>query len=82
MKGYEASAWTGIGAPKNTPPAIIETLNKQINAGLGDPTIRQRYAAISADVAQPLTPSEFGKMMADDVAKWSKVIKFAGIKPG
>jgi len=82
VKGYEASAWTGIGTPKNTPPSVVETLNKQIKAGLGDATTRQRFAAISADVAQPLTPSEFGKMMADDVAKWSKVIKFAGIKPG
>ncbi|HZQ12185.1 MAG TPA: tripartite tricarboxylate transporter substrate binding protein [Pseudolabrys sp.] len=82
VKGYEASAWTGIGAPKNTPAAAIATLNKQINAGLADATVRQRFAAISADVAQPLTPAEFGKMIADDAAKWAKVIKFAGIKPG
>ena len=82
VKGYEASAWTGIGAPKSTPPAVIETLNKQINAGLGDATIKQRFDAIAADAAQPLTPSQFGQMMAEDVEKWSKVIKFAGIKPG
>ena len=82
VKGYEASAWTGIGAPKSTPPAVIETLNKQINAGLVDATIKQRFDAIAADAAQPLTPSQFGQMMAEDVEKWSKVIKFAGIKPG
>jgi tripartite-type tricarboxylate transporter receptor subunit TctC len=70
------------GAPKSTPPAVIETLNKQINAGLVDATIKQRFDAIAADAAQPLTPSQFGQMMAEDVEKWSKVIKFAGIKPG
>ena len=82
VKGYEASAWTGIGAPKATPAAVIETLNKEINAGLGDAKIKQRFTDIAAEVAPPLTPADFGKMMADDVAKWAKVIKFAGIKPG
>ena len=81
VKGYEASAWTGIGAPKGTPAAAIETLNKQINAGLADATIKQRFADIAADLPPPMTPVAFGKMMTDDAAKWSKVIKFAGIKP-
>ena len=81
VKGYEASAWTGIGAPKGTPAAVIETLNKQINAGLADATIKQRFADIAADLPPPMTPSAFGKMIADDTAKWAKVIKFAGIKP-
>ena len=81
VKGYEASAWTGIGAPKGTPAAVIETLNKRINAGLADATIKQRFADIAADLPPPMTPAAFGKMMADDAAKWAKVIKFAGIKP-
>ena len=80
VKGYEASAWTGIGAPKGTPAAVIETLNKEIGAALGDATMKQRYAAIFADPAQPLSPAEFGKVIAEDAAKWAKVIKFADIK--
>jgi tripartite-type tricarboxylate transporter receptor subunit TctC len=81
VKGYEATAWTGIGAPKGTPAAVIETLNKQIIAGLADATIKQRFADIAADLPPPMAPAAFGKMMADDAAKWAKVIKFAGIKP-
>jgi len=80
VKGYEASAWTGIGAPKGTPAAVIETLNKQISAGLRDATIKQRYAAIFADPAEPLTPAAFAQVIAEDAAKWAKVIKFADIK--
>jgi tripartite-type tricarboxylate transporter receptor subunit TctC len=80
VKGYEATAWTGIGAPKGTPAAVIEALNKEIVAGLGDATIRQRFAAISADPAQPLSPAAFAQMIAEDAAKWAKVIKFADIK--
>ncbi len=80
VKGYEASAWTGIGAPKGTPIAVIETLNKEISAGLRDVTIKQRYTAIFADPEQPLTPTAFGQVIAEDAAKWAKVIKFANIK--
>jgi tripartite-type tricarboxylate transporter receptor subunit TctC len=81
VKGYEATAWTGIGAPKGTPAAVIEVLNKQIIAGLADATIKQRFSDIAADLPPPMAPAAFGKMMADDAAKWAKVIKFAGIKP-
>lgn len=81
VKGYEASAWIGIGAPKGTPPAIVATLNKQINAAIADPTIKQRLADLGATVVPPNTPAEFAKHIADDAAKWTKVIKSAGIKP-
>ena len=81
VKGYEAAAWIGIGAPKGTPPEIIAALNKQINAAVSDETIKKRLTDLGATPMPPMTPAEFGKMMADDYAKWDKVIKSAGIKP-
>jgi tripartite-type tricarboxylate transporter receptor subunit TctC len=81
VKGYEAFAWIGIGAPKGTPPDVIATLNKQINAAVSDDTIKKRLAGLGASAMPAMTPAEFGKMMADDYAKWDKVIKSAGIKP-
>ena len=81
VPGYEAFAWIGIGAPKGTPPEIIAMLNKTINEAVADATIQKRLADLGATAMQPMTPAEFGKMMADDEAKWVKVIKAAGIKP-
>jgi tripartite-type tricarboxylate transporter receptor subunit TctC len=81
VPGYEASAWIGIGAPKGTPAEIIATLNKEINAAVSDATIQKRLVDLGATPLPPMTPAQFGKMMADDAAKWSKVIKSAGIKP-
>jgi tripartite-type tricarboxylate transporter receptor subunit TctC len=81
VKGYEASAWVGVGAPKDTPPEIVAVLNKEINAALGDPTIQKRLTDIGAIPLQPSSPAEFAKFIADDVAKWAKVIKASGMKP-
>jgi tripartite-type tricarboxylate transporter receptor subunit TctC len=81
VKGYEAAAWIGVGAPKGTPPDIVAALNKQISAAVADETIRKRLADLGATPMQPNTPAEFGKMIADDHAKWVKVIQAAGIKP-
>jgi tripartite-type tricarboxylate transporter receptor subunit TctC len=81
VKGYEAVAWIGIGAPKGTPPEIVATLNKQLNAAVSDATIKKRLTDLGATPSPQMTPAEFGKMMADDYAKWAKVIKSAGIKP-
>jgi tripartite-type tricarboxylate transporter receptor subunit TctC len=81
LKGYEAAGWIGVGAPKGTPPEIIATLNKQTNAALRDPTIIKRITDLGAVVEPPNTPAEFGKFIADNIDKWRKVIKFAGIKP-
>src|SRR5215472_16628855 len=77
--GYEASAWFGVGAPKNTPSQIIDKLNESINAGLADPKIKARLADLGGT---PLvgSPAEFGKLIADETEKWGKVVKFTGIK--
>jgi tripartite-type tricarboxylate transporter receptor subunit TctC len=79
VPGYEASGWYGIGAPKGTPVEIIDMLNKEINAALGDPKMKARLADLGAT---PLvrSPADFGKLIADDTEKWGKVIRAAGIK--
>ena len=80
VPGYEASAWYGVGAPKNTPAEIVDKLNKEINAGLADPKIKARLADLGGTVLAG-SPADFGKLIADETEKWAKVIKFAGIKP-
>jgi tripartite-type tricarboxylate transporter receptor subunit TctC len=79
VPGYEATAWFGIGAPRNTPADIVEALNKDINAGLADLNLRQRISDLGG-LPMPLSPAEFAKFIADETEKWAKVIKFAGIK--
>jgi tripartite-type tricarboxylate transporter receptor subunit TctC len=79
VPGYEASGWQGIGAPKNTPADIIERLNKEINAALVDPKMKARIDDLGG-VPSPMTPSEFGKFIADETEKWGKVIRAANIK--
>jgi tripartite-type tricarboxylate transporter receptor subunit TctC len=79
VPGYEASGWFGLGAPKNTPAQIINTLNGQIGAELADPTMKARIADLGG-APMAMTPTEFGKFIADETEKWAKVIKFAGIK--
>ena len=80
LPGYEASAWSGVGAPRNTPAKIIDTLNKEINAALADPNMKARIADLGGTVLTG-SPTDFGKLVADEIEKWAKVIKFAGIKP-
>src|SRR5215475_12927360 len=80
VQGYEAIGWYGLGAPKDTPAAIIDKLNNEINAILADPTMKARLFALGAE-PMPMTSAAFGKFMSDEADKWSKVIKFAGIKP-
>jgi tripartite-type tricarboxylate transporter receptor subunit TctC len=77
--GYEASQWYGIGVPKNTPFEIVERLNKELNAGLTDAKLSARLADLGGTVL-PGSPANFGKLIADDTAKWGKVIRAAGIK--
>jgi tripartite-type tricarboxylate transporter receptor subunit TctC len=79
VPGYESSAWYGIGAPNNTPRAIVDILNREINAGLADPKVKTRFAELSATVI-PGTPAEFGRLVADETEKWGKVVKLSGAK--
>ena len=79
VQGYEAIVVDGVGAPKNTSPEIVHRLNREINAGLADPNIKARLADLGA-VALTGSPTEFGKLIADETEKWGKVVKFAGIK--
>jgi tripartite-type tricarboxylate transporter receptor subunit TctC len=79
LPGYEATDWKGMVAPKNTPPEIIDKLNKEINAGLADPKLRARFAELISPV-MPGSPADFGQFIAEETQKWAKVVKFAGIK--
>jgi tripartite-type tricarboxylate transporter receptor subunit TctC len=78
IKDYEAIVWYGISAPKGTPPEIVDKLNKAVNAALADPKMVAKFAELGA-VPMPLSPSEFGKLVADETVKWRKVVEFAGI---
>lgn len=80
VRGYEASNWYGIGAPKGTPAEIISKLNKEINAALADPKFKARLADVGG-TALSGSPADLGKLIAEETEKWAKVIQFAGIKP-
>jgi len=80
LPGYEAAVWFGIGAPKRTPAEIVDRLNKEINAGLNDPTLSARLGEFSATVLKG-DPAAFAKFFVDDTEKWARVIKAANIKP-
>lgn len=79
LPDYEATGFAGIGAPKATPAAIIDLLNKELNAGLANPKIKARIEELGGTVVGG-TPAEFAKIISDATEKWAKVIKFAGIK--
>lgn len=80
VPGYEASAVWGLGAPSNMPADIVDRLNKEINAALADPALKGRLTDMGIDVLAG-SPADFGKLLAEETAKWGRVIKFAGIKP-
>jgi tripartite-type tricarboxylate transporter receptor subunit TctC len=79
VSGYEASAWYALGAPKNTPPEIVERLNREINTGLADARIMQRFTELGGSPMR-MTPAEFGQFIADETEKWAKVIRAANLK--
>src|SRR5262249_5539291 len=80
VPGYEAVVWYGIVAPKGTPPEIVDTLNKAVNAVLADPKLEARLVQLGG-VAMPMTPAQSGKLIAEEPEKGAKVVKFSGAKP-
>jgi tripartite-type tricarboxylate transporter receptor subunit TctC len=79
LPGFEATVWDGICAPKATPAPIVDTLNEAVNAGLADAQMKAKIKHLGAET-MPMTPAEFGKFLADETAKWAKVVKFSGAK--
>src|SRR5216684_302731 len=80
VPGYESSSVNGIGVPRGTPAAIVDTLNREINAGLADPKLKARFADLGSTVLYG-SPAAYGKFLADETEKWADVVKFAGLKP-
>jgi tripartite-type tricarboxylate transporter receptor subunit TctC len=78
VPGYEATIWYGISAPKGTPPEIVAILNKSVAAALADPKMKAKLAELGG-IPMPMTPAEFGKLIADETEKWAEVVKFANI---
>jgi len=81
LPGYEAFGWIGFGAPKGTPPAIIDTLNKAINAAAADSNVKARLGDLGGLIMPPNSPDEFAKFIAADTDKWRKVVQFTHLKP-
>jgi len=80
VKGYEASVWHGVGAPKGTAADIVNKLSRDIGAVIADPAVKAQLAGLGAE-PMPMTPGEFGKFIAEEVKKWANVVKLAGLKP-
>src|SRR5262249_26622857 len=80
VPGFETRAWAGIGAPKKTPAGIVDNANPEVNAALAGPTIQSPFGELGGEVLA-LSPSEYGKRIAEETEKWAKVIKFSGAKP-
>ena len=80
VPGFEVSQWFGVGAPKNTPAAIVDKVNVEINAGLADPKIKARLTELGG-TAFPGSPGDFAKLISDETVKWGKVVRAANIKP-
>jgi len=80
VPGYDAGAFYGIAAPAKTPVAVVEKLNREIQAGLSDPTLKKRFADLGS-VPFLGSPTDFGNLIAAETEKWTKVVKFANIKP-
>jgi tripartite-type tricarboxylate transporter receptor subunit TctC len=79
VPGYEVSVWFGISGPKGVPPEIVAKLNAAVNAVLANTKLKDRFHELGGEV-MPMSPAEFGKMVADETAKWAKVVKAAGLK--
>jgi tripartite-type tricarboxylate transporter receptor subunit TctC len=80
VPGYDVSDWYGVGAPKDTPGKIVDRLNKEINAALGDPKAISQITGLGA-TSFLIAPAELRKFIAEETAKWAKVVRSSGIKP-
>jgi tripartite-type tricarboxylate transporter receptor subunit TctC len=80
VPGYEANGWLGVGAPRGTPTAIIERLNKEIAAVVTEPKMKERLVGLGVE-PMSMTPAEFASFIANETGKWAKVVKFAGMRP-
>ena len=81
VPGYEAHGWIGFGAPKNTPAAVVDRLNNEINSAISDSSIKAHLIDLGGLVLPPSSPADFGKLIADETEKWAKVIRAANIRP-
>jgi tripartite-type tricarboxylate transporter receptor subunit TctC len=79
LPGFATTGWYGLGAPKNTPPEIVDRLNQTVNRALADPRFKEQLAGLGVNPL-PMTPAELGKLIAADIDRWAKVVKFAAIK--
>jgi tripartite-type tricarboxylate transporter receptor subunit TctC len=79
VPGYAVTGMLGVGAPKGTPPEIVERLNRDVNAVLADPVVKARMADLGSDIFTG-SPSDFAKIIAEETEKWARVVKFAGLK--
>jgi tripartite-type tricarboxylate transporter receptor subunit TctC len=80
VPGYEASQWYGVVAPKNTPAEVIDLLHKEIAAALADPGMKAKFVDIGGELL-PGSPSDFGKLIAEETDKWAKVVRSANLRP-
>jgi tripartite-type tricarboxylate transporter receptor subunit TctC len=79
VSGYEASAWYGLGAPRDTPREIIETLNAAVNAALADSQLKTRLAGLG-DEPRRMSPAEFREVIVKETGKWAEVVQYSGAK--
>jgi len=79
VPGYTVTGWLGFGAPKGTPPDVVERLNREINLALANPDVKARMAELGSDIFTG-SPADFGALIAEDTEKWAKVVKYAGLK--
>jgi tripartite-type tricarboxylate transporter receptor subunit TctC len=79
VTGYTVTGWLGVGAPRGTPPEVVERLNREINAALAKPAVSGRMAELGSEIFTG-SPADFGRLIAEETEKWAKVVRFAGLK--
>jgi tripartite-type tricarboxylate transporter receptor subunit TctC len=79
VPGYDATLWNGIGAPRGTPPEVVQKLNTEINAAVADPVIKARIGELGSNILSG-SPADFGKLISEETMKWARVIRAANIR--